>query len=450
MAPVITDAIEYIFNKADQAGKPCVINISIGDYYGSHDGTDLQALLIDNMITTQTGRAVVAANGNGGNIPFHLGYTVTADTNFTWIKNNTNQIIFDVYADSSSFTNVKWSIGVTNTNLGYEGNIGFKASDSILNAVIDDTLSYMGNRIGIVHSYTEIVDSLFILSVYIEPDSLNYNWSLETTGSGKFDSWNFNYVATGLPSTSVRPDMMYYKRPDTLQTVCTSFQCSNEVISVGNYVGRNSYVDVTDSLYVFPGIVDSIFKTSSWGPTRDGRTKPDISATGENIVTVGERVFMDWLIINYPFIVTQDSMHMIFGGTSAASPVVAGMAALYFQMNPNATNQQLKQDIINCSKHDLYTGPTQNNLYGYGKLDAYGALSCQNPIGIKANTPALSDGLLLYPNPASQQVNLVFKNNSKRVKEDTHMINISALPKGVYLVSVHTSEKTFTQKLIVE
>src|SRR5690606_926764 len=40
--PTIADAVQYIFDKAIQIGKPCVINASLGDYYGSHDATDLQ------------------------------------------------------------------------------------------------------------------------------------------------------------------------------------------------------------------------------------------------------------------------------------------------------------------------------------------------------------------------------------------------------------------------
>jgi hypothetical protein len=65
--------------------------------------------------------------------------------------------------------------------------------------------------------------------------------------------------------------------------MCSSYQCSDEVLSVGNYVGRNSYYDVRDTLAFFPGTVDSIFRTSSYGPTRDLRTKPDICATSSKL-----------------------------------------------------------------------------------------------------------------------------------------------------------------------
>jgi subtilisin family serine protease len=46
----IADAVDYIFHKADSLNKPCVINISAGTYIGSHDGLDLQAQAIDNLV----------------------------------------------------------------------------------------------------------------------------------------------------------------------------------------------------------------------------------------------------------------------------------------------------------------------------------------------------------------------------------------------------------------
>ena len=62
----IVHAIDYLFAKANLLGKPCVINASLGDYYGSHDGKDLQSQFISNLITAQSGRVVVAAAGNIG------------------------------------------------------------------------------------------------------------------------------------------------------------------------------------------------------------------------------------------------------------------------------------------------------------------------------------------------------------------------------------------------
>src|SRR5205823_2140619 len=68
--------------------------------------------------------------------------------------------------------------------------------------------------------------------------------------------------------------------------------------------------------------------------------------------------------------------HRINGGTSAASPVVAGIAALYLQKYPNASNMDIKNAIIGCSKTDVQTGSALPDYHwGYGKVDAFHALT---------------------------------------------------------------------------
>src|ERR1019366_1533224 len=58
---LITDAVDYIYAKAVLLGEPCVINLSLGDYYGSHDGLDLQAQMMNNLLMAQPGRAMVGS-----------------------------------------------------------------------------------------------------------------------------------------------------------------------------------------------------------------------------------------------------------------------------------------------------------------------------------------------------------------------------------------------------
>ena len=52
----VADAVDYIFKVADSLNMPVVINASIGDYYGSHDGTDPAAKFIDSLINAKPGR----------------------------------------------------------------------------------------------------------------------------------------------------------------------------------------------------------------------------------------------------------------------------------------------------------------------------------------------------------------------------------------------------------
>jgi len=64
-----------------------------------------------------------------------------------------------------------------------------------------------------------------------------------------------------------------------------------------------------------------------------------------------------------------------FGGTSAACPQVAGVAALVLSANPNLTQEQVKQ-ILQCTARKLpdMFGENRTDDFGYGLVDAYGAV----------------------------------------------------------------------------
>lgn len=62
----------------------------------------------------------------------------------------------------------------------------------------------------------------------------------------------------------------------------------------------------------------------------------------------------------------------VFGGTSAACPQVAGVAALMLSVNPNLTENQVRTTLQNTAT-DMGTSGF-DNTFGYGRLNASGAL----------------------------------------------------------------------------
>lgn len=398
---LMTDAVDYIYNKATSLGKPCVINASLGDYYGSHDGLDLQAQLIKNMIDAQPGRAFVAAAGNAGDIPFHLGYTVTADTNFTFLSSPSGAQQFTLYADSSHFNNVSISIGVDQMNPVhvFRGRTPFHTIAAHLGVIINDTVYNGSNRIGIVQSYGDSSAGVYSLEFNIIPDSTTYDWRLISTGSGKFDVWNFNLKSSGLPSAATMPDSIYYKLPDLDQTMVSSFQCLDNVITVGNFTNRRSLLNYNSVMFIDPTRTPGQrHPNSSSGPTRDGRTKPDIAAPGDFVMSCTLLSTLPGDGILYPDAFDPGGFHTLGGGTSAASPGVAGIAALYLQKNPSATAMDVKNAIINCTTTDGFTGAVPNNQYGFGKANAFNALTGCLTTEVPEND--VNTTLLIYPNPA--------------------------------------------------
>ena len=77
------DGLHYLFDKATTLGQPCVVNSSVGSYGSGHDGKDLYAQLIAQMIQAQPGRVLVQAGGNARQANLHLGVSLQNDTTLT-------------------------------------------------------------------------------------------------------------------------------------------------------------------------------------------------------------------------------------------------------------------------------------------------------------------------------------------------------------------------------
>ena len=130
------------------------------------------------------------------------------------------------------------------------------------------------------------------------------------------------------------------------------------VVSSGN-LGPNTslYPPANDPFVVAVGAADplgtaskaddGIAPWSSYGTTQDGIARPDVVAPGRYIVSPlsGQQAT---LAKSYPDRVV-DQNYIRLSGTSMASPVVAGIAALAFEAHPEWTNDQLKWVLLNTA-----------------------------------------------------------------------------------------------------
>jgi hypothetical protein len=74
-----------------------------------------------------------------------------------------------------------------------------------------------------------------------------------------------------------------------------------------------------------------------------------------------------------------EGRYFIYGGTSGASPHVAGVAALAIQAMPMATGLDVRQAIREGALVDAAVGQAPNHDYGHGKLRAYRSLYGEDP-----------------------------------------------------------------------
>lgn len=392
----IADACDYIFKVADSMGKPAVINISLGDYLGSHDGNDPASDLIESLLDLSPGRIVVCAAGNSGNQgKYHIRNSqIGSDTTFFWNIPNTgmtvagpNKIVFDLWSDTSQ-AHYSYAFGADkiSPNYAFRGNTTFRYATNNMNQVpVTDTLfSSSGHRLAIIDSYREIVGGNFhMLCVFTTIDSLAYRYRFMTTGLGQYDAWGGSWIQlsnfeANIPSVNQYAAIQDYIMPDTLQSIVSSWNCSEKVISVANMRNRKGHITKNNTYYqpASNTPVGKLSENSSKGPSRNGTNKPDITAAGDVTLAAGPL----WYLSNSANNNTIDlgGFHVRNGGTSMASPVVAGIAALYLQKCPLSNYQQFKLDLSNTAIVDGYTGVTPNFSYGFGKADALALLNLKN------------------------------------------------------------------------
>lgn len=391
----VVDAVEFIYNQADNYGMPCVINVSMGDYWGSHDGTEAASILIDSLVNYKSGRAFVCAAGNAGHLNWHAEHQITSDTTFTWFLYNPSSafgvgaVYFEAWADTVDFNSVDFAFGANLPTGSYEqrGRTLFANVQNRL-GLYTDTIFNDTNKLAVVDTYIELQGDKYLIQVMMqEPDSNSYYFSLLTTGNGKLDVWSASWLGVSdmvdsqLPSSSILPEIIHYQKPDSSKTMVSGFQNVPTLITVGNFNNRASYLDV-DSIIRYTGrIPGTKANSSSWGPNRRGQMKPDIAATGDE--SIGP-VSADIITANMNSTpanrakIAFGAHHRKNGGTSMASPVVAGTVALILEKCPKATMSEIKNSLILTAKQDSFTGSVPNTGFGYGKIDAFAALNSTN------------------------------------------------------------------------
>ncbi len=130
---------------------------------------------------------------------------------------------------------------------------------------------------------------------------------------------------------------------------------AKNVLTVGAITGFNEYVDSQSAV---------MSNFSSWGPTDDGRIKPDIVADGVDLLSTSS---------------SGDSSYVTLSGTSMSAPNVTGTLALIQEYNKNnsgefLTSAELKSLIIHSAKEaGIAKGP--DYIYGWGVLNAPDAIN---------------------------------------------------------------------------
>lgn len=160
---------------------------------------------------------------------------------------------------------------------------------------------------------------------------------------------------------------------------CISFagSVSKNIILVGAinpFTGDPRYQDPSN-------VVATSF--TSFGPTDDGRIKPDVCAIGQSVVA--------------PLGAT-DSDYSNWSGTSFSSPAAAGVGLLLEEVQSEADGTYLRSDMMKAllthTANEAGTSPGPDYKFGYGLIDAFRAVETMlnvNNDSFTANL-AINDG----------------------------------------------------------
>jgi len=386
------DAMVYLYQTAQQIKRKCIINISLGTAWGGpHDGKTLVEKAIDNFAFEKPDLLIVSSAGNEGNNFKHWGgFPIHRDSSFNFFQcAYGGQIYISIPRGQSKDI----SVSLTDSKMG-DINHKIISRDSILGQTPFFNIGQLidSNTIGTAETQLKNGNASssfrFAVSHYNDDyDELIIDVKDYTSANNEFDWHLYRLIFKGegkmvhvyYPFWNLHPAFIFSNNP--LPTDSTFRMSDNHFTSVipthafsiltaGAYNLRQCYVNMQNKIVNGYQPCQLTYFTSR-GPTFDGRIKPDVLAPGENVIAPGRR-FETYFGHEY-FL---DSSRTMFGGTSASSPIVAGMAALLWEQYKNDSPDEIKQRLKNNTYSDSYTtvdGPLPNNRAGWGKADAFKA-----------------------------------------------------------------------------
>jgi len=371
----VTEATDYVFRKAAALGRPAAVNVSVGGQGGPHDGSGDENQVMNALVGA--GKVVVLAAGNEGNRPLHVGYSLRGTSVETGTKvavrpSKTRIVGFSthLFVESGSaslelrFTDqgkTLWSSGVIPPG-GKLPPTTFRAYGvNVFRATIDASSRTSTGLIAV------LVRVEYALGIFRFTETGSFD--IHTFGSGRLEGWlsGGSFELASDPSGAVVGG-------DTKSTV-TDECTASRVLAVGNHTTKTKWTDLDGHPWdVSPEwTVGSIAFDGGRGPSRDGRTKPDVTAPGSIVVStlskeldLSDQSLRQWVV--------QGGAYRVMKGTSLSAAHVTGLVALMLEASPTVTPEDARKILQETARSDSSTGTTPNQTWGAGKVDALAAV----------------------------------------------------------------------------
>lgn len=443
---------KYIFDYADEQGKPCVINYSMGTGYNPKTFYKAEQAFKKML---GPGHIIVAGAGNSGAQPYYTIKKRGVEAGGVFLKSDNQKNS----REHNFISNDPFVLKVIRVK-----GIGKQVKGDSL-TFDSQNLPAAPQTIDIYQAQMTKSDSIYTLSLkFTDPDDFDMDGSFILLVEGK--EAQVRIIADVYMSihnnTALDPRCNLASEAGSILAP----SCFADIISVGNIVGRKNQNDTTADIPADPdGVLGVRNGTSSVGPTYTGITKPDVVAPGSFIISAGNSFSSTEIRDNIETFTASEfngkSYPWRLGtGTSQSTPVVSGIIALWLEAKPTLTTQEVLETIRLTSKPlgtDSLGYP--NNEYGYGIIDAYKGLL--HVLGLDTSIRSLSQhqpagmtfrvqGDVLYADGTADDIPVTFYNLSgtivRQSKVENGTVSLSGMPKGVYAVQLGNQGSTLIRK----
>lgn len=360
--------VRFVFDRAKDAARPAVVNLSLGTQYGAHDGSSSfeQGL---SELARGPGRAVVVAASNEGNLRIHGSVRVSPGTPYRIPIR-----LPGANGEGAAYTDGQVFVWVNLRDRG-DVRVGLRGpGDSSWIAPIergraaevrpaDGLRAIVANdEPGTAQVLTGTTGAIAVVAGRLPVGTFD----LELEGDGAVEIW-----LQGSRQAIDGPGMPGFAR-GALQIEGTIGVPASAigVVSIGCVAARTGFTNQAGKALTIEGaMVGSRCAFSSSGPAADGALRPDVLAPGYYVVSSLARSIASAI----DAVQVVDAGHAAFAGTSMSSPFGAGAIALLFQRDPTLTQADARALLQAGARPALDDG--HEYAGGAGILDVEGALA---------------------------------------------------------------------------
>ena len=377
----IVNTVAYVFDRAEELSRPAVVSLSLGFNVGMHNGNDFSARMIDKL--TGPGKVVCISAGNEGNDRVHLAHTFADGVPLKTVVQSSSLSAFKGYIDMYSQGDIKARLAVTSSGQLYMASTEYCSKDNPTIELPEGLKSGFSGNISLTYvENTDLGHEIYINATGTVKNSGSVVVIVEGEDGSEMQMWceSFSSLSDG--------GWAGYTTGDSEMSINT-MACGHNSIAVGAYTSRN-------------GTLGALANFSSYGPTIDGRQKPEIVGPGKSLISSVNSYDGSSTGRNASAQATVNGTTYYWGsmqGTSMSCPAVAGTIATWLELNPELSPADIKEVFAATAQNDRFTAAAPQK-WGYGKIDSFeGIKHIYQTLGV-SDVVAEKKPLIIYPNPS--------------------------------------------------